>query len=392
MTDNPKLAAFARMGSRPIPRVVRMMTVAASAGYECIFLAARRDEDLAIEDTWEGWRILRLGRPFPLLNGTRPFLYAGSVLRYNWDLFKTLNRMKPGLVHASDCETMPAAILYKWRSRARLIYNIHDNLAQRYRVPSFVAKAMNAVEGLFVLCSSSAVVPEGFRREALPNWCKRKVAVVRNTPIDQGFSPPEFPADKHVRIFLGGWLDWGRGLRALIELAETNPRVELRIAGEGSPAIVTELKSNSRLVYLGFLDHNRVLEETRRSHFVSALYDPDRIINRFAASNKLAEALSVGRPVILNTEMEIAKDFHSDPCVVALPYTQAATGGSRLIELYDDRTAYLDACSRARAAYDGRYSWNIVRKQSWEVMFPGSALPSIAAPDIQAQVGQTPVL
>ena len=45
-----------------------------------------------------------------------------------------------------------------------------------------------------------------------------------------------------------------------------------------------------------------VIAETARCDFSAALYDPIRPINRFAASNKIAEALAVGRPLIINDD------------------------------------------------------------------------------------------
>lgn len=261
-----------------------MMRVAKELGYDGVFCGALRDEGLERDERVGEWRIIRLGRHFPLLNGKRPFLYVNSIFRFNLDLYRFLKTSGPNLVHASDIETMPAAILYRMRHNARLIYNIHDNLAQRYNIPSPVAYFLNVMEGLCVRAADVTVVPEDFRRSALPRWCRRKVEVVRNTPEDVGFLSPDLSGDR-IRIFFGGWLDWGRGLRALITIAEQCPDVELRIAGDGSPEIVAELEANPRVEYLGFVDHDVVIDETRRCHFVSALYDPARQINRFAASN-----------------------------------------------------------------------------------------------------------
>src|SRR5439155_507034 len=158
-------------------------------GYECLFLGSHRDEGLPKDDEWEGWKILRLGRPFPLLNGKGAWTYAKSLLRYNWDFLSVLFELKPQLVHASDYGTMPAALFYRAFHKARLIYNIHDNISITYDIPSFVAWVMNTVEGLFVLGSDIALVPEQFRKTMLPRWCQQRVVVVRNTPIDPGFAP-----------------------------------------------------------------------------------------------------------------------------------------------------------------------------------------------------------
>jgi glycosyltransferase involved in cell wall biosynthesis len=345
-----------------------MMSVAEELGMEPIFCGAMRDEGLSRNDQWGGWKVLRLGNPFPLLNGKRPLLYVRSVLNYNWHLFRHLLATKPSIVHASDIETMLASVAFRVLRKTYLIYNIHDNLAQRYEIPMVVAMVLNFIEGACARISDITLVPEDFRRTALPNWCQENVVVIRNTPKDGGYSLPRLDDKNRVRIFFGGWLDWGRGLRALISMAEQYPYIDLRVAGEGAPEIVDELRNNSSVRYLGFLEHEAVLEETRQCHFVPALYDPARTINRYAASNKLAEALSVGRPVIVNSEMLIASSLLPSDCIIAVEYARADTLATELHDLVRDRVAYLDASREARRIYEDRFAWGPVHDRMRRVL------------------------
>lgn len=131
-------ALFLRLAARPVPRVTRMMTVARDAGFEPIFVGAFRDKGLPAEDTWEGFPVRRVGLPFPLLNGTQPLVYVRSVLSCNFGFLSMLRKERPVVVHASDVEAMPAAILYCLTYRSRLVFNIHDNLAQRYALPGWI--------------------------------------------------------------------------------------------------------------------------------------------------------------------------------------------------------------------------------------------------------------
>jgi len=344
-----------------------MMGVASELGYEATFCGAFREEGLEQDEQWGGWHVVRLGRHFPLLSGRRPMLYLTSIFRFNRDLYRFLKRNRPELVHASDIETVPAAILYRMWYGTRLIYNIHDNLAQRYNVPSAFAFLLNVLEGLCVRAADATVVPEDFRRAALPRWCQRKVSIVRNTPEDAGFSAPDLDGET-IRIFFGGWLDWGRGLRALITIAEQCADVELRVAGDGAHEIVAQLEDNPRVVYLGFVAHDVVMEETRRCHFVAALYDPARQINRYAASNKLAEALAVGRPVIINSEMQIGRTLSPRNCLVVTDYDKADTLGKELRALRNNREAFLSACDSARQIYEAQYAWEPVRERIRSVL------------------------
>ena len=50
------------------------------------------------------------------------------------------------------------------------------------------------------------------------------------------------------------------------------------------------------------------------------LYTTIQRINRYAASNKIAEALGIGRPVIINKELEIYKILKKYDCSIAVDY------------------------------------------------------------------------
>lgn len=361
-----KKAVFCRLGSRPIPRVLRMMNVARSAGFEAVFLSARREADLPSEEVIAGHTVRRIGRFFPLVNGSSFFTYLGGVVSYNIASFRALRRHQPGVVHCSDIETMPAVIIHRLFFRIRLIYNIHDNLSERYNLPGWARAILNVIEGVVVLSATVALVPEGFRRESLPRWCRKKVQIVRNTPEDKGRAAP-LRENRPIRIFFGGWLDAGRGLHEMLALVRQEPDFFLTIAGEGDPAIISKITSNPRTEYLGFVGHDEIMSETAHSHFVAALYSPHRPINRHAASNKLAEALSLGRPVLVNSEMLIIRDLADYDCLISMPYADIlGHAADKLRDLLaaspadtgGQNTVYQQKSDAARRAYEALYDWN----------------------------------
>lgn len=358
-----EVAVFLRMASRPVPRVTRMMAVARGAGLEAKFIGAHRDRNLPSHDEWEGFPITRVGLPFPLLNGKRPWLYLRALASCNRGFFRQLRLERPRIVHASDIETFPASYLYRMTSKSRLVYNIHDNLAQRYALPSIIKKLLNVVEGIAVVLSDGATVPEEFRRAALPTWCHSRVRVIPNVPAENDRAPPPPLENTRIRIFYGGWLDRQRGLTALLQLSK-EPDFDVRIAGEGSQEIVAEIERCKTATFLGFLRSSDVIEETRRCHFVPVLYDPSREINRFAASNKLAEAMAIGRPVLMNEELEAAKAMAGLNCVINTKYKDAGLAADRLREMIAAPNIYSDACAEARRYYEEVYSWEKVKFDS----------------------------
>ncbi|MDH3378720.1 MAG: hypothetical protein OEQ39_17490 [Gammaproteobacteria bacterium] len=357
-----KKSVFVRLGSQPVPRVQRGMKVAGEMGYDTIFCGAFRKVGLKKKEVWAGFPLIRVGRVFPLLNGRRPFLYLYSVIFFQFAFLRFLMAHRPQLIHASDAETMPASIVYSKIAGVKLIYNIHDNLAQRYNVPRFISVILNAIEGLMVLLSDASLVPEVFRRDALPKRCRGKVQVVRNTPEDLRYSAPTFDDKGTIRIFYGGWLDWGRGFREMVALTEALPEVNLRVAGEGSEEIIQFIKDHPQITYLGFLEHSQSLEETKLCHFVPAFYKPVITINRYAASNKLAEALAIGRPLLINEEVEIVSLFGDSPAAIVKKFGDIEGTAEVVRTLFSDHGKYVQACLKARELYEKYYRWEIAHE------------------------------
>lgn len=357
-------AAFVRLASRPIPRVTRMMRAAAELDLAPTYIGAMRADGLERRDVWDGFDVRRVGPRLPLLNGKHFGKYVVGVLRFNIAAIREYCRSRPQLIHASDVETAVGAVLYGRLTHTPVLFNIHDNLADRYVLPSPARRVLNSIEGVIVLASSLSLVPEDFRRAALPEWCQHKVSVVRNSPADLGWAEPEFAHGGRVRLLYAGWLDWGRGIAGLLELAQRHPWIEVQVAGEGNPDVIAAVRE-SPATYLGFLGHEEVMRRTAATDLVVALYDPSRPINRAAAPNKLAEAFSAGRPVIINTEVIVAQSPAFQQCTVRLPYGEFDQLGTLLREFYDepDRLRYGQMCSRARELYDREYSWEMVLSQ-----------------------------
>jgi glycosyltransferase involved in cell wall biosynthesis len=337
-----------------------MMLAAQALGMTPQFVGAFREEGLSKHDKWDDWEVERIGPYFPLVNGTRPLLYLWSVFRFGLATFFHLLKTKPDLVHASEFEAFWACRWYGWLKRKPVIFNIHDNLGQRYNCAPWIASILNFFEGLACAAATITTAPEEFRRTALPKFCQKNLIVVKNAPVDPGYCQiPEKRSDQ-VNIFYGGWIDAGRGIKPLTEMIGNCPDCHLRLAGEGGVELVNYAKSQVRVDFLGYLNHKQVIQETGACDFVAAFYDPVRPINRFAASNKIAETLAVGRPLLINSEQEIVGLLRKYDCAVVVDYSDVAGLGETLKDLRKDQERYEGMCRRARAAYEEHYAWPII--------------------------------
>ena len=354
-------AIFMRLASRPIPRVTRVMSVARESGFACLFVGAARDLGLERTDRWEDFEIERVGRAFPLVNGGRPLTYLRGVLSYGAAAIGLIRRERPAFIHASDFEAGVPALIAGRLFRIPVMYNIHDNLSMRYSLPRPLVGALNIAEGLLVRAAAVTVVPEPFRRDALPSWARDAVQVVRNSPDDPGYTAPSAVVPVLPRVLFAGWLDRGRALLEVIGLARAG-QIQLVVAGEGDDAIRAALRTTPNIEYRGFCNHGEIIELTRSCDYVAAFYDPARAINRYAASNKIAEALAVGRPVLTNRELLVADALQAAGVGIIVPYADITSIGPSLRAHLLDRTAYIATCQRARRLYEADYHSSQVRQ------------------------------
>ena len=365
--ESRPLAVFLRLASRPIPRVTRMMSVARDLGMDGLFVGAHRAEGLPEQDEWAGVRVQRVGRVFPLVNGARPLVYLSGVFGYWIAALRLLRARRPAMIHASDFEGGVPGVIASRLLGVPVIYNIHDNLGVRYAMPAWARGVLNALEGLVVRASTLTLVPEPFRRDLLPSWSRAKVRVVRNSPDDPGFRPPTAPPSNPPRVLFAGWLDFDRGLAQIVALAGEG-RIQLVVAGEGDERVHQLMRETPNVDYRGFCTHEAIMELTAQCDYVAAFYNPTRLINRFAASNKIAEAMAVGRPVLINDELMVAAHITAAGAAIAVPYAEIARLPDVLLRFQSDPNAYLLACQRARALYESEYHETQVRQASVDAL------------------------
>ena len=382
MTEPPSrpIAAFVRPGSFPISRVVRNLRVAKSNGYDPVYIGAARDASLPKFDTWEGFPIERVGISYALLGGKRAWLYLFGVLTFALAANRRLFQLKPAVVHGSDVEGMLGCLLYRFvYRRTTLLFNVHDNMPQRYRCPAFAKACLRVFEGLIARCADRVVLPDARRVEAMGRWAPEDPVLVPNTPEDPG-KPSDPPAAGRVRLLLVGWLDWRRGVETAKDLLESSDAIELVVAGDGPPDVVEAIRSFPRTTYHGFVTHERVFELAADCHAFLALYDPACEINRNASPNKVGDALALGRPVIINSEVAVAASLIAADCAITVPYDrtdQLATAIDRELRT-PFRLAQL--CRNARRHYEQVYDWERFRP-AVESLFPSTPARRQTRPD-----------
>jgi len=358
-----------RTSARPVPRLVRFVSVAKELGMNAVYLGAIREENLKTKDIVNEIPVYRVGKYYPMLNGKSLFTYIWGTLAFNLSVFNFLIKARPKIVHISDVESFLAGYFYKIMFRKKAVYNIHDNLAQRYPLPSALNGILNFIEGIIVLLCDASMAPEDFRVKALPKFCHKKVTVVRNAPMDiKAFDGIEIGSDNETVIVYSGWVDEKRGVNSLLNVADKIDNLKVIVVGEGDPALIDRIKSHSKCEFKGYVSYKESIELLKDAHFVYIHYSPERIINRFAAPNKLSESLAVGRIPIINSEIVLSKKVIDKTCGVVTDYGDDEALISAISELVNNNARYQDMCIRGRELFEEEYSWEVIRDRTKAVI------------------------
>jgi len=355
--DNYNLVCI-RTAPNPNPRIVRLVTVAEEVGLKTLYLGAVREKNLAKNEIVNDIPVQRLGRFYPMLNGQGLVTYILGTLLFNLAVFKFLIKTRPEIVHVSDVESFPCSILYKLIFRKKLLYNIHDNFSQRYSLPNFANNFLNFMEGVFVMLSSVTIVPEDFRARSLPGFCQGKIKIVRNSPMDlEVFLPQKITETEEIVIIYSGWIDSKRGVEELLKVADRIDGIRIIVVGEGDPKLIEIMKNHKKCDYRGFIPYKDSISLLKEAHFVYIHYSPERLINRFAAPNKLPESLAAGRIPIINSEIVLSKKVVDFDCGVVSSYGDEDSLYEKITALRKSPLKYQSMCTNARRLFDKEYSW-----------------------------------
>ncbi|UTB33115.1 MAG: glycosyltransferase [Methanobacterium sp. ERen5] len=166
-------------------------------------------------------------------------------------------------------------------------------------------------------------------------------------------------------IFYAGLLDKSRGLKYIVDVVKELEFTKLIIAGNGNYKHVIENESelNKNINYLGWLNHNDVIEMSHHIDILFAFYDPTIPNNKYASPNKLFESMMCGKPIIINSETSASKIVQNENCGITVEYGNVEDIKNALIQLQESQDLREKQGNNGRKAYETKYSWKIMEKR-----------------------------
>lgn len=314
----------------------------------------------------------------------------GCTLRYlvllpifwTW-VFIKLCIHRPKCIHACNFDTVVPCYAYKLLFRKILVFDILDRYAMSfintnrgfffsklYLIVNLIEENIARNADLLILVYDKMM--ETFRKK--PENC----VIIMICPEDHLTNRVKIASDKFKLLFTGH-VRAGRGLDKLLEIMVDLKDTDLLIMGRVEDnKLLERTYETSHTKYVGFLDHNRLIDLELSSDAIIALYDMNlQTQHKFGMANKILEAMMCGLPVITNIAHDI---LNETGCGILVEYDNVKQIKEAIITLRDNRELRTRLGNNGRRAFLEKYNWTIMESKlfkNYEKLLP---CPDTVAP------------
>ncbi len=283
--------------------------------------------------------------------------WVGYLLYSIYVLFNLL-RIRPDTVVCVNEE--PALIVLPFRKilYRRLVCELYDGIVERCGEKRSRISSLIIWYGNFIRRAADKIIVTDERRlELLGPHCAKAV-VIGNFPEDPGDTVTAlFPTGK-TKIYVYGSLSLSRGLQEILAAAERVDDVEIISAGWLYDRFATEtLIKHPKVTYVGIVSGIEALRLAARCDAVFSYYAPTNKNNIYASPNKIYDALSVGRPIIINSETVVSRWVVENRYGWSCRYDDLAALSQILQMIRGARPGLADFTARARKDFKNLYRW-----------------------------------
>ena len=347
---------------RPDPRVYREALALSDGGYQVTVLAWDRETGSLPVEEFGSVVVKRIttrkvrGMASLLLN------YPSFCLR----LLEASKKMDLQIVHAHDFDTLLPGLLISKLRRVPLVYDAHERYSKMIAVdvPPAVCKAVEMVEARLMKRSALFITIN----QAMGDHYRARASVEAIIIANVIELPDASLVKKHqpseiIVIIYAGTLEPQRYLEETVGAVKRMEHIEYWVAGSGRfQGLIEKAASETKNIrFLGFLPHEKLMEEMRRSDVVLLLLDPENENYRLAATNKMAEAMAYGIPLITSKRTLSAEIIEGAGCGIAIEWSEE--NFRQAVDLMRDPDLRNIMGRKGREAAENEYNWGIMRRR-----------------------------
>ena len=297
------------------PRLRKTVKLALDEGYRVIVLDWPREalnsnqQDPLISQYGTNLNIqhCRIKSPFGL-----GFKNAIKIVFFNiWLLKKLLGfNGHVTIYYSCDLDTSIPILLMSSICGKKCIYDIYDFYAHTRSFPKMLKGLLSDLEYSLASNFSRVIVCSSTRANLFIQKTGKSPVVIQNIP-DLSSTNDSILCEEHANhhnhsgtftiAYAGTLASSGRLLREITELISIYTSISLKVCGSGplDSYFLTMSQSFENIQYYGQLSTEEAILMQSKANLLFATYDPSIEINKYAAPNKLYEAMSLGLPIIV---------------------------------------------------------------------------------------------
>ena len=305
--------------------------------------------------------------------------------QYTWHVVRTLRRIRPDVACAVNEDNAVRLLPFRRLLFDRMICDVFDSHRDRgSNRPWPLRWTLSAISELARMASDTLIATDEVRFHRFGRH-RRKTVVIGNYPEDPGDELARLGLTGPTKIGVCGTLLESRGLRQLLAAVEKTNDAIIVCAGWPNDEFAANVFINHpRVDYRGIVTSRKSLELIAGCDAVFAFYAPICRNNILASPNKIYDAMSVGRPVIINSEAEVSRWVVDESVGFACPYSDVQRLSRIVKSLHCLREDLAISSKRVRNKFLKKYSWEMMEVQLAFIYGVGDSIPTNAGEIAQA--------
>jgi glycosyltransferase involved in cell wall biosynthesis len=300
----------------------------------------------------------------------RTFRYLAMLPMFWTWVFIKLCIYRPKCVHACNLDTILPCYVYRMLFRSKLVFDMHDRYAMAF-IPwnrgTFLNKLhliVNSLEENFAN-NTDVLISVYDKMFATLKKKPRNCMTIMACPEDHMINRSKVDTDSFKLLFTGH-VRKGRGLDKLLEILVDIKDTELLIMGRvEDKKLLKKTYEISNSKYVGFLDHNQLLDLELSSDALIALYDFNlQTQHEYGMANKILEAMMCGLPVITNIAHEI---INETGCGIIVQYDNVKQIKEAIVALRDNPEFRTRLGNNGRRAFLEKYNWMAMENRLFKI-------------------------
>jgi glycosyltransferase involved in cell wall biosynthesis len=191
-----------------------------------------------------------------------------------------------------------------------------------------------------------------------------KTFIIENFPEDPGAELSRNYPTGPIKIYVGGTLNLRRGLEQIIGAVERTPDFEIISAGWLFDDYASNVFARHPRVTFNYNVSARAsLELAASCDAVFMFYEPTSRNNILASPNKIHDALCVGRPVIVNSEILPSSSVSTLETGWVCGYDDPEGLAKIMTALREARGSIAERATRLRRVFETGHSWSVMERR-----------------------------